>query len=754
MATITDIQSVYDDQYTGYARGTDWTDDGDGTFSVVAGSALETAIANGRTAYSQRSSYSNTKPTGPFNWRVDGTASGLVKIATPSTAYASGTTVNIDQASLHISEALAGMQTRIRFQAWADDATAQGLNKGDFISLRLGISGSASASYEWRGVVEQRDPITATNGKRRFAYIIMDFGTLIRAADTSAVPLTAQAALVTLPNDAASPPQTLLGGVSIYRLSDLLDAVLPATLSYVLNAEDVLIERLPQRTDALGMIMGVLRSAGLYCWWDCADKACLVIEQHEHTLQTAGLVLTASQVFEVSRQIHQPSATPGPIERVVIKRPQDYGDSATSALPPDRSQSPQGATSRGLPIPNETQASAVAVTLYSVNETWTPQQEYTELPPGPVMFAFGDVHYKNNLYLAQQIHDLLTNESGQCEISPPINWTLDRVQGYNGLDWYFLVQPVYVNVRNANTYIDGYVVAREGYWSDTGAVNKLQRPIANAVVTLVGKATDTIYEVVTDSNGYYRVDNAVPDDYTPSVYVADDSYLANKHDEFTDPHPYDDDPYNDDLGPDNSVQLGDVYQLAETHVSFGVTYTPGQDDRSSTNDDYSAFMGYRGRGAFDYGDPTAQPFVLDDLSGIEQGIDTANVTNELQADQLSEQLIDQAEADGDVYVVTKPFGGALTRCGAVVHLSIATDVTVDADVRVLAREIEITSDGLPKEVISSSLDYFVPQIERQFARQDRVNTAQRVMQDRIRDLYKRIQDATGTLASADLSGVS
>jgi hypothetical protein len=743
MAT-TRIESVMDDEWTGYERGTDWTDPGTGSIGVVAGSSLEAALLLGRTLILRTAQFSVEAPAGPFFWAL-GTDSALIKIATPGAT--TGDLVNILQLSLHITE-MEGTsgQTRIRFEGFADDATVQALDVGDFIQLTLSITGTVAYSYSWKGIVDKREAIVAGRN-RLFAFTVYDFWSLIRESSTDGIPREAQAKLTTIPG-AAQPPQVVLGGPEAYTLQDLLTAVVPATCGFVMNCPDVLIERMPARADAVNLVIGILKTSGYIAWW---DGNILMIESHEHTGGLVSAVLTDSVVIEASRQIGSNPGTPGPIERVIVERPETFVNRKESPLAPDRSQPPMGSTGRAV-MPSENRTQMSAQLLYQVNKSWTPNQFYSDAPPGPIMFAFGDPEFNTGVYTAQQIHSILSIQPGNCLISPPMAFTDTRVNGYNGYDYYFLVRPVFTLVQEGSDFIAGWVVSRTGYYDQNGAVNPDSVPIAGAIVTLMGTTTGVVYTAITNADGYYRIDNAEPDKYSPSVYVPGDTYLANKHDAYTEGHPYDADPLNDELGPDNRVPITDLFEQSAQQISFSLIFNPAGVDPPDTETNADVPQVYRAAGSFDYGNADKQALVLDDFRGMAYGIDTANVTNAPQADQLAETLIDQSSEDMTSYVVTKIFGGATTRCGNVVRLALVTDTPINEDVRIRVREIDITDRGLVREVISSTPNLFIDKLDLQYASRERSEAIAELVQDKVRTLFRRMQTVEGLLPAADQLG--
>lgn len=749
MASDYIIQSVIGTDGVAYKKDTDWTDNGDGTVSPVVGSALETWINGAGTATYQRTLCTTGGAAITRKYIIDRTNSGVRKITNPGDTWASGSSSNMHAPSLHIHEHLGDSQTTIRFEAWADDASAQALAVGDYVIARLSVTvtGAPNITDEWYGVITQRDPINSTRGKRRYSYIAADYFELLKTADVTGIPTAVRAQPITFPGDTGGPPMQTLGGPAWYSLNSLLADVVPDTLSYKLAAPDYMIERLPSNGNGLDLLAYALNSAGYYAFW---DGPVLVIESHEHTQALPSLLLDDRQVFEVKREV-SPAATE--YDAVEVIRPQQYSDPIVQDQPPDYTLPPMGSTG-AYPVPNEQHTedrrSTGDLVIWKAQFTWEPPQQYIDQEPGPIMLGFSNNNYNPGTYSGQQIYHFITMFPGQVTVQPPTRYTDEQVDGPDGRDWYFLVQPNYIKVRNMNDYIDGWVVSKSGYYTTTGAVSMEQTPVGGATVILVGASSGVVYQTTTNADGYYRVDNAVPDDYSPHVYIAGDSYLANKHTAYTEGHPYDDDPYNDELGPDNSEFRSELWQLLPSNINLTVSYRTGRqptEERTGGQTDYGNYEAYRGIGSSIYGDDTGNVLELDELNTL--GIDTSNIMSELQALQLGEKLVDRSSETTTRTIITKPYGGKGTHVGRVIRLFTTTDDDIDEVSRIVSREIRVYQSGKVIEALSNDSAAFADSLKRKFATTGTVEAVNTVLQEKVRDILRRLQGIQGQTPTGD-----
>lgn len=761
MATKYEIQHVWNHTSgAGYRRGTDWTDDGDGTFTIVPGSDLATDYNGGAgdTIKYSRTNYSDTAPTDDRTFLLDLSYSGLVKITNPNTAFGSGTAMPIDRASIEVNEHGEEMQTNFSFSGMASNATLQGLVVGDLVALRLGTkdeNGTAIARYEWRGKIVSRDWTRDRNtGEPTYSWTVGDFGELIREADVTGIPREAQADITVIPGDTSEsddlPPETIKGGVRAYLLSDLIEAVKPANTTVSLNIPDRIIERLPQEGDGLELLQYALRAAEAEAHWEASN---LVIQAHEGTDEAVSITLTDAHVLEVRTQ--RGTRRQG-IDSVTIERP----GGSTEILAPDRTKPPtNGGGGAYLPSENETEDERAeqaggGLVLYRVTGNWSPPDSHINYEPGPIMFGFSDTRYNVAGYTGLQLSNTLLFFPGQISVVPPVDYTLSQVWGPTGYDWYFTIPPISEKVAQSNAdQVWGFVVSRNGYYSSTGAITRDAQPIAGAIVTLVGLNTGIVLgPATTTSDGYYSIPTyGERDRWLPSVYVPGDDYLANKNDIYTDGHPYDDDPANDDTGPSNLVEVDDTWQLFDTPVGFTVTWRTGRETPDGPADGTSdLYESYKGKGVMSFGGSGDVVGNVADVSDLD--IDSANVTTEVQGGLLAEKIIDRSEEEIDTYVVTKPFGGESTAVGRTVQLSIESNDGLNAKVRVMTRTIKVLGGFEVEESISTQADAAFTQLDRAFARRGRVETALTKLTAKNREVERILTDFISNVPTTEQLG--
>lgn len=749
MSTVSKVRRVWNQTRSrGYRRGRDWDDDGAGGVDVTPGSILEQDQLAGDSLRYERTSYNDSPTVADAHLAIDLSFCGLRKLAAPDTAWGSGTAVDIYLDPIHVNEHGEDSQSNFTFRASALDAGAQSLSKGHYCALRLGLknrqSGSAVARYEWRGMVTARDwAVDPTTGERYFSYSVGDFSELVRRADVSAVPRRAQSELTVYPGDTGDmPPQTQLGGVAAYYLSDLLRAVMPDGCDFALNAPDIIIERLPEDGDGLDLLTYVLRATGYVMHWELNR---LVIQQHEHTGDQISIVLTDDHVWEVKREMGRRRSA---VDKVTIERP-EYGED-TGPIPPDRDQPPSNGSGADV-LPGEEATEDARgeelggdVEVYRVRGVWTPPERYVYQEPGDIMFAFSDSRYNVSGQPSVWLANLLNFTPGNVSIKPPVKYTEAMVNGPNGLDWYFCIPPIQSFVAQANLYtVEVYVVSRDGYYTSSNAISQTARPIAGAVVTLRGLNTGVVLGPgITNAGGYAKFDTGgTRDRWIISAYVPDDTYLANKDDEFTAGHPFDDDPQNDLLGPSNLEEVADTWELADTEISFSVFYKTGRPDRDGSQDGTDGlYESYKGHGLMSFGGGSNGDRVLD-LADLD--IDPANVTTETQGALLAEKEIDRSEELLEVLVVSGPFRGEATAVGRTFAVDISADGGFESDVRTMSREIRCDGIGI-YESCSTAADKFFNEMDKSFARRNRVENALVKLAKNNKTIFDRLREMSDT----------
>lgn len=731
-----------------YKQGIDYTDNGNGTIAVVPGSQLATDGSTGKLDYA---TYTASTVTDYLHYKLDTTNSGIKKLTAADGTWSGGTTIAAHLGSIHLIEHADGNQSNLSFTTLYDDAGALATVKGSYVIVRiytLTDAGAALASDEWRFKVIQRDEEQDSDGIRYFRFVCADFSEDIKESDVTSIPRKAQAATVTYPGDTGGPPQESTIGGRVYLLSQLLADIKPSYATVILNAPDQIIERLPEEGNGLDLLAAALKATSYHLRWDGVN---LIVEQWEDGPHSIAVALQDAHVYECKTELgHQPPAT----DSVIIERPRPAPRLRDTGMKqPDPGHAPVG-ESGSSPIPPDTVARISGdTTIYSANFTWEPPQQYVDAEPNDIMLAFDDPDFNNSGYTAQQIAYGLQYMPQQWTIEPPVRWTKQQVHGYNGFTWYFLIRPHYTKSSQSNLdFVDGYVVARAGYYDQgTGAINKDQNPIFNATVYLTGQSSGVILgPVSTNGSGYFRAETGGNrDKWIASVYVDGDAYQANKDDVFTSGHPFDDDPSNDGLGPDNRVATTDQWQVQSTPINFSVVYrtnrTPEQED--TTGDLPETYVG---AGGFTWGDEAQASPVLIDGSNLE--VDPANITNEVQAGLVAEKIIDRSSEEQTIYVTTKPFGGRVTKAGTCVKLHMTTGGGINAVARTQTREIRV-GEAEVVEVLSSATDMFVNETDRRFARKKPTETRLRQIYREIQEVWNNATYQAGLLSEVYESGV-
>lgn len=701
-----------------YQAGVDYESDGDGTPVIIAGSQLEEDDANGDTIkYKQGVGDTALPGLADQYYTIDAAYCGVRRVQLGED-WDTGEAVFVDLDGIHVNEHLRSHQSNCHFRGPADEDTCRALVEGDWIALRLGLKttdGTKTWRKEWRFKVKERKHALNQDGIRSFEFFGLDPSEDSREADVSEIPRNAEAETIVYPSEETTDPvQEGLIGPKAYKFSQLLNDVLPAGASLVLNAPDFNIERLPEQGDGLELLAAALQASSCDMRWDVSR---LIIEQYEPAAQLVSVIVTDDHYLEARKTLGTRRKS---IDSVRIERPRTYPSPDLATSTPDQNMPPaNGSGASELPSYSATESGlSEDVTLYQISFIWSPTQLFTKYEPAPLRFAFGDPRYLKVQWTSDQLYGALRNSPGQVNVSPPTYFTPAKEDGYNGLDYYWKIPVIYLKIQASNAdFVDVWVVSLAGFLDDVGAVaTRTVKPVPNARVRLKDPITGiTLGPQTTNNAGYARFNTGGNRArWYASVYHVTDAYLANKLDDFTEGHPYDDIPNNDELGPDNSVEITDEYQLADEQgiqllVKWRAGSDPGTSGRENMDDLYEA---YRRTGVFQYGTDGTEVEVVGD-SSLE--VDPANIGTEVQAALFSEKKIAESQEQLTTIEVTRMFSGTENEVGRVVHVISSVDEDINEAARVVTRQVTVRGPEL-LETWSSEVDKFVNKLESTFAR--------------------------------------